>query len=643
MQPFIDNMHHGVFFSLFVLCLFMLASYGAGYLFNRYFFKIQFRQIFTGAIIDIALGFNLLSLICLIMGSLKLLNPINIWVLLGLFASAGVCLRAIPLANAKLIFFRKNIIFSIILIGVAFFTLGSALCVPYIWDELNYHIALPFRWISAGSLAVFEDNAYSGFPALPQLLFRLGCENGGILFPRLLVWATYLCLFTAIYIYLKAYANRFIILFMTCMFIANPLVIHMMRSTYVEVFIMFNMLAALLLIRETKSSWKTILLCGIFAGGIVATKLTGIGVAAIVFIVLWSKYQKSFATRRSALFIYFTLGGICMALPFYLRPWLLTANPFYPFLASFFGGSEVDIIVAKYHYLMANTHFGLRSILGFFTVFILIAFDNKSFDGMILGWTFIAFLLLGIWWLRNLRDEGKLSWRTNIYLPAAILFYYIFWFITSQQTRFLQPLLFLVLLAAIHGLRKFELKKQKYIIIILSLIWIGCFLYPPVRGYSIGSSNWLAVRHFRIAWGGLRYFPKHSTEFLKTAVRDPGYIESMTAIDAKTPPDSRVMLLYERRGLYCPRSYVIGTPYLQAKYNTPISSNPDEFYNSLRKNKIEYILLGGTNRNPDVLGGEYLEKKEQLMKQINYLVRHKKLSIIWGQGNYFLIKLKIEN
>jgi len=250
-----------------------------------------------------------------------------------------------------------------------------------------------------------------------------------------------------------------------------------------------------------------------------------------------------------------------------------------------------------------------------------------------LGWTFIAFIILGIWWLRN---EEKRFWRTKIYLPAAILFYYIFWFMTSQQTRFLQPLLFLVLLAAIHGIRRFEIKKQKNIIIVLLLIWVGCFLYPPVKGYSIGSSNWLAVRHFNIAWRGLRYFPKHTMEFLKHAVRDPGYIESMTALAGKTPPESKVMLLYERRGLYCPRPYVIGTPYLQVKYNTPVASSPDIFYNSLVKDNIQYIILGGSVKNPDELGGEYLKKKEQLMNQITYLVRSKKLSIIWGQGNYFL-------
>ena len=129
---------------------------------------------------------------------------------------------------------------------------------------------------------------------------------------------------------------------MTFMFIASPLALSMMRSSYVEVFIMLNMLVALLVLRETKASWRSICLCGLLAGGAVAVKLTGIGVAVIIFIFLWSKYQKSFVNKRFYLLLYFALGGIFMALPFYLRPYLLTGNPFYPFLASWFGGGEAE-------------------------------------------------------------------------------------------------------------------------------------------------------------------------------------------------------------------------------------------------------------------------------------------------------------
>lgn len=638
MQQLIAGMNCGAFFSIFALWLFVWASYGAGYLFSRWILKVSCRRNCSGALVNIALGFNLMALLTLLMGTLGLLNPTSIWIIVSLFFLVA-CTKIFQETKAVLVFGRRNPMFAVLLAGIAFFTLGSALCLPYIWDELTYHIALPYRWIAEGALAVFSDNAFSGFPAMPQLLFRLGCQNGGILFPRLLVWVTYLLLFASIYMYVKPYAKRFIVLFVLIMFIGSPLVINMMRSTYVEVFIMYNLLAALLLIRETAKSWKTIFLCGILAGGAAAVKLTGIGVAAVIFIFLWAKFQNKSIFKPGSLFLYFTLGGICMALPFYLRPWILTGNPFYPMLASWFGGSETDILVARYWYASGNAHFGLRSILGFFTVIILIAFDGSAFDGLILGWAFIALLVLGVWWFRNETYAGKLFERKNICLVSAIVFYYIFWFMSSQQTRFLQPLLFLVLLAAIHGLRGFRLKQQKIIIIVLALIWITVFLYPPAKGHLIGSPDWLAIKHFQRSWKSLVDFSGRPAEFLKYATRDPGYIETMDVLAKKTRPGAKVMLLYERRGLYCPRPYVVGTPYLQAGYNTPVPARANDFYQSLRGNGIQYVFWGGTGRNPDEIGGKYLEEKERLMAQINYLVRNKKLSVLWGRGNYFLCRV----
>lgn len=638
MQQFIDSLNYGAFFTCCFLLLFTGASYGAGYLFSRYVLRINFRRAFPEMMINLALGFNLLALFTLVMGELKLLTAANIWIVLSLFflAAAG---KSVSLVKAGWRFFRKNPAFGILLSGVALFTLGSALCLPYIWDELTYHIALPYRWLAAGSPAVFKDSVFSAFPAMPQLLFRLGCQNGGILFPRLLVWAAYLFLFTSIYLYFKLSANRFAALFMVFMFLGSPLIINMLRSTYVEVFIMYNLLAALLLIQETAKSRKTVFLCGVLAGGAAAVKLTGIGAAALIFIFLWAKLQGNPAGRLRSLFLYFSLGGIVLALPFYLRPWILTGNPFYPLLASWFGGSGADVLTAEYWYEAGNAHFGLRSISGFFTVIILIAFAGRPFDGLILGWAFIAFILLGIRRLREEGHEGKLFARRNIYLPAAIIFYYVFWFMSSQQTRFLQPLLFLVLLAALRGLRSFRVKQQAVIIIILTLVWAGSFIYPPAEGYSFGGSNWLAVEHFPRSWRSLEKFSGQPLEFLKYATRDPGYIETMSALAEKTPSDARIMLLYECRGLYCPRPYLVGTPYLQAGYNTPVPAGPGDFYRSLRAEGIQYIVLGGTERNPDEIGGRYLEEKERLMAQVHYLVQHKKLAVIWGRGNYFLCRV----
>ncbi|MDD5727158.1 MAG: hypothetical protein PHV59_01220 [Victivallales bacterium] len=638
MQSFLANIYHGELLSLFVLLLFILAAYGTGSFVNRFGLHVCRRDQLSGIIIDTVLGLNMLALITLIFGVCGWLNPFSVWIILTFPALTGIVFL-ITTAKTGLIFLRKNIVFCVLLIIIALFTLGSALCFPYVWDELTYHIALPFRWLNAGTLEVFADSPFSGLPALPQLLFRLGCENGGILFPRLLTWAAYLILLTAIYLYFKPSGDRFPVLAMTFMFIANPLVINMMRSTYAETIIMLDLLAALLALRNTGKSWRSIFLCGLFAGGAFGVKLTGLGVAAVIFIFLWHKYRKTFTSKLPVLILFFGLGGIIAALPFYLRPWIMTGNPFYPFLASCFGGTEAELLSSKYHYLAGDAHFGLRTLPGFFTVFLLIAFADKVFDGLILGRVFIYLLLLLLWHVRNLFHEPVNLRRHHIYLPAAILVYYCFWFASSQQTRFLLPLLFLMLLAALREINRYGKKRQGLIIAVLFLVWLSEFFYPPCPGYKIGSHSWLAVRHFELSWRNVKRLPENAEGFLKYAANDPGFIEAMAALAEKTPPGSKVMFLYERRGLYCPRPYVIGTPYWQAGFNTPPPASAGEFHCNLHKNHIQYLLIGGTRKNPDELGGMYLLKKEQIMMQVSTLVKNGKLKIIWGKNDFFLCQV----
>lgn len=569
MSAFLGNMYHGGVFSLFVLLLFMTAAFSIGYIINRFVLRINWRQDFSGSIIDTVLGLNAIAFITLFLGVCGWLNPVSSWLIITIPVVFGIILGIKTLIKAKCCFIRKNIVFSVMLTLIALFTLGSALCFPYVWDELTYHIAVPFRWINAGTLEVFKDTPFSGFPALPQLLFRLGCESGGILFPRLLIWISYILLFTGIYVYFKPFDRRVSVIVFVFLFIANPLVVSMMRSTYVEVFMMLDMLAALLLLKNTEKFWQSVFLCGLLAGGAVAVKLTGVGVAAIIFIFLIQKYWGKTRFKPYSLILFFCIGGMVMALPFYLRPWLAAGNPFYPFLASWFGGTKAEILTSKYHHLLGDAHFGLRTVRGFFTVLIMVAFAGKAFDGMILGWGFIVLVVLALWWIRNLLFKSATVRHAKLYLPTSIIFYYCFWFSTSQQTRFLLPLLFLMLLAALHRIRDFDRKWQNGIIVILLLIWVGGLFYPSCREGRLGSRSWLAVKHFVLSWRNVEKIPEHAEDFLKYATNDPGFIETMSALESKTTPESKVMFLYERRGLYCPRRYVIGTPYWQSEFNTP--------------------------------------------------------------------------
>jgi hypothetical protein len=164
--------------------LFWLAAFGLGKIFCVYC-KLKWRYTPMMALVYIIIGLDLLALISLLAGALHLLFPWTIWTILGLAAVPALFSISKIIGTTKKII-KCNRIFTFSLSLLFLFTLGSSLCYPYCWDELTYHIALPARWIMTGGVDVFLDNPYSAFPSLPQLVFRLAMECGGIKLPRML-------------------------------------------------------------------------------------------------------------------------------------------------------------------------------------------------------------------------------------------------------------------------------------------------------------------------------------------------------------------------------------------------------------------------------------------------------------------------
>jgi hypothetical protein len=621
-------MNSGIFLSFVALALIVLAAYSTGWLFSTFVLRLKWRHFFFEIIAEFVLGLDILALLTLWLGTSGILSAPFIWSILIILTLPANIFKIVSLYKKKMLFFKKNKTFSIILILLAIYTLGSALCYPYAWDELTYHLALPYRWIAEGGLQVFKDNPYSGFPAMPQILFRLGTEIGGILFPRMLVWYSYLVFFVAVYLIFKLHTTRVGKVVFTFVFITSPLLVTMMRETYVEPFIMLNFMAAILAVKGTGhqvlQERRLIILCGIFAGAAAAVKLTGGGVAVLIFLLLLFRQEKLDFKKILELIILFGVGGVVAALPFYLRPLLFTGNPVYPFMADWFGSSEAALQVSKFHHDMGNTHFGIKSITGFITGPVLVAFYGRLFDGIVLGWIFPVMFIFGtLWFLKMFRSES--GGTRSLWLPTGFIFYYVFWFFSSQQTRFMIPLLVLAGLMGIRGISVLNQKYYKYVWLGLLIIW-GCSLYLP------------EVRHFYTAWRCVWAQPQNPVGFVGRASRDKGYMEAMTALSEKTPLDSKVMLLFERRGLYVPRKYVIGTPFFQEQFFTPMPDNFSEIYKVLLKNNIDYILQGASIRNPDHLG-EYNQKNLEFARMLARLIGESKLSLVWFGEGYGLFKV----
>jgi hypothetical protein len=150
---------------------------------------------------------------------------------------------------------------------------------------------------------------------------------------------------------------------------------------------------------------------------------------------------------------------------------------------------------------------------------------------------------------------------------------------------------------------------------------------------------WVDVRHYYISWRWVAGNMGWTAKFLEIGTRDKGYVSAMNALIERTQNDSKIMLMFERRGLYCPRKYILATPFFQAMYFTPVPINHSQVMQVLENNKIDYIMIGSSIVNPDHLE-DYNEANLQLARRVAALIGEKKLEIIWSDDCYNIFKVK---
>ena len=533
--------------------------------------------------IRISLGAALVALTGLLPH--HLLPPWAEVLLLLPFAGFGVWSLSRQLADVK----------ASVVIAVAWWgalTLGSALLPPYGWDEQVYQTALLMR---DPGLPVRLDNPYSAYPLLPQ--FFLGWGHGGLYLPRLVVWGVTLLLSGKLWSLLAERLRRFEAAALTSIVMLAPVSLVLQRSFYAESFVALFALAGWLVLEKADADRRDFLLAGVFAGACAAVKLTGVGAALMLAVC---------AIGGKRRFGWFVFGAVLIALPFYLRPLLAAGDPVYPYGALLWGG-EARKLVAEFHRALGSYRYGLSGLPGAALGWIFCCFAEKVYDGVVCGFGVLAMTVALIAAVLMLRERAA-------YLNfAGLLAGYLFWAFTSQQTRFVYPLLFpaALLLAENFGVLKKGWRKAATVVLALAF----CVALPQSRPH---------LRHFTTAWRIMPSARRSPAKFLSRAV-DRDYFAALTALGRIAPPEARVLLLFERRSLYVPRQAVHGTPFFQALRFTPPPASAEELYAGLKD--MDYILLGDSRRGADHLEA-YDPVEAAVRGQLAELVRGGRLRMI---------------
>ena len=305
-------------------------------------------------------------------------------------------------------------------------------------DALLYHAADPALFEGANRIFEVTWNSSSYEPFTVEMLVLDG----------LLLWnpvqgafAPFLLALLALAAVLGAadrIAGRGAALLGGAIFFAQPFMVWEATSVFVEPGLAAAVaLAGWNLLRFIRHHERSALvLAGVFTGSAAGMKYLGL-IAALALVVAGVTLAWRRLTRSDLLA--FAAPALLIALPWYVKNAILTGNPLHPHI---FGGLN-ESAAAELERSMGDFGHG-RSVLDFILLPVRLLADGEAFD----GGEFISPLFLAFAPLILLAPRGT---RPPWAVWAGLLVFVVAWFLTTQQARFLLPVMPVVAVLAALG------------------------------------------------------------------------------------------------------------------------------------------------------------------------------------------------
>jgi hypothetical protein len=526
--------------------------------------------------LSVGLGLGLLSLLTLVWGLIGGLSSCLAWPLIAGIALLNATplrasirrLRSSPIIQADTRFERLLAGYVCLSLLIA---LSVALAPPIAWDSQVYHLTGPKLYIERGQITGGIDIPYLGFPQLVEMLFTLGLLlkspvaesltlGSGI--AQLIHWTYALLALLSAYTLAERYLTRRAGWLAMAILASAPTISLLASWAYVDLAVLFYELAAFQLmllawqaevppttegIGSGSEGRGLLALAGVVSGMAVGVKYTAVLLPAAMAVLVALHARKrgwSLAWRQALLF-----GGYAAlaAAPWFVKNWLLTGNPVYPFFlagqlwdgyrAWFYSRAGTGLAyTAPWRLLIAPWEATIRGIEG-----------AEGYSATI-GPLFLAAipLLLLVW--------GKLekAQRTFIGLAVAVSApQYLLWLYGVAQsalliqTRLLFPIFgFLALLAGlaldrIKLLDRPQLSLDRLLSMAVVLV-LGIDLLGTCLRYA--GDNPLA---YLAGWETAeKYLERHQ----------PSYQQAISYLNDQLPESAKVYFLWEPRSFYVQRA-----------------------------------------------------------------------------------------
>ncbi len=354
-MPQLTYLAANLMLNLSFLALFCISCLGFGWISLR-FIKFPICSIWELFINAISAGLGVITLIMLGLGAIKLFYPEVGWGII--LSGTALFISGIVLDYRKLksSFVLKptiragwfSLVLCIILTSSLIFPLFSNALVPANqYDELAYHLAVPKLFVQAHRITNINFIVYANWPLGTEMLNALNLLWASESIARFVNWLCLALLCLCLFHYGKKWFDLATGLIAAVILVTTPMALTLAGTNLVEIpLALFTTLAALNLFDwlESEQSSKFVLsafFAGIAAGIKLNAAMVGVILGIIMVIGLWLKHRSGLRMISKHLIVYGILVFL-FVLPWYLRTWYQTGNPFWPFLYNILGGRNWD-------------------------------------------------------------------------------------------------------------------------------------------------------------------------------------------------------------------------------------------------------------------------------------------------------------
>lgn len=336
-------------------------------------------------------------------------------------------------------------------LGFLFISVGSAglaaLAPPVAKDALVYHLAVQKTYLAAGRFVELPHNIFAYFPQLVEGLYACGMSVGSDRTAALIHTGFGFLLCLATYRLARAGGLSSAGGWMAAAIVAStPMVWLEAGWPYVDLALAFYVVQALHQLLNWHATGRTsaLVLAGVFFGGAASIKYLALPLALALIPVLlgWlaaTSPQPSLGRVVQTLALFFG-PLVVVAAPWYGRNLWLVHNPVFPLLYTLFPTQSTgwDADRARLHLLFLQGYgSATKDWLDYLTLpwrvcWLARTDDIRRYDGEIGAVYFLFVPALGLWRLMDGRLRG---------LAAFASLYFGLWALSSQQVRFLLPVL----------------------------------------------------------------------------------------------------------------------------------------------------------------------------------------------------------